>query len=374
MAQAFTPGLQLKRRALVRRRRELPVPGEILFKEHAAVRAEEIVARALLPGELQIVRLAEKMGIEPFEVMKGLKVKEGDSIKAGDLLCEHCGIFGLFRSRFVSPVEGRLELVNERTGHLAVRGEPSAVTVSAYISGTVASVEPGKSVTIQTEAAYVQGIFGVGGERRGRLKILKISSDHVLQAEDIPGDVAGCVLAGGTSPSLEALRAASANGAVGMVVGSIDDQALAGYLGFDVGIAVTGDEDIAMTLIVTEGFGRMPISERVMDLLVQHDDRQVSINGTTQVRAGAVRPEILVSLPPDEQAPAGTPELSEETHLAPGRSIRIIRVPYFGKRARVVSLPHAAQRIETGAFARVLEAELENGERVIVPRANVELI
>ena len=60
--------------------------------------------------------------------------------------------------------------------------------------------------------------------------------------------------------------------------------------------------------------------------------------------------------------------------LTLGTSVRVIREPYFGKLAQVVGLPIELQPLETEAKVRVLEVELEDGSRVTLPRANVEII
>ena len=57
-----------------------------------------------------------------------------------------------------------------------------------------------------------------------------------------------------------------------------------------------------------------------------------------------------------------------------GAPIRIIREPYFGKLGRVSGLPVELQELETEAKVRVLEVELEDGKKVVLPRANVEII
>ncbi len=46
------------------------------------------------------------------------------------------------------------------------------LNLNAYIAGTVEEVMPEEGVTVATEGALVQGIFGVGGERRGKLKTM----------------------------------------------------------------------------------------------------------------------------------------------------------------------------------------------------------
>ena len=370
MTQALTPGLQVLAGTVVRKVRELPVPGRILCKQGDTVTPHAVVALAELPGDLYILRIPESLGIEPFEAIKGLKVNEGDVIAEGQLVCEHVGLFRLFRSRLHAPVDGTVEFVARSTGHVGLRLAPHAIELRAYMPGTVVGIDPGKSVTIETRGAFIQGIFGVGGERYGTVRMLDGGPRKVVGAKKIPADAAGQVLVGGTRPTLEALERAAEVGAAGLVVGSIDDQTLGSYLGYDLGMAVTGHEDVPVTVIVTEGFGWLPMAERTHALLRSLEGRAASINGATQVRAGAVRPEIIVAR---EGGEAGG-EQGAGTGLRVGAAIRIIRVPHFGATAEVVALPPEPQRIETGARTRVLEARLPNGDLVTVPRANVELL
>lgn len=371
MGTVLTPALTVSAGTTVRRIRELPVPGEILVAQGDRVEAQDIVGRAELPGELYILRLPERMGLEVVEVLNGLRVKEGAKVKRGEVLCEHRGLFGLLRTAFEAPEDGTVELISKRTGHLGLRLKAQPIQIDAYISGKVVQVEKGKSVTIESRAAFIQGIFGVGGERKGPLKLLEVKEDKALTESDIPDSIRGSILVGGSHPTEEALNKAAELGAVGLVTGAIDDKVLASYLGFDLGIALTGDEDLPLSVIVTEGFGALPISPHVFKVLEKHDGKLASINGATQVRAGALRPEVIIALNAED---AEQNERSPSQSLEPGALIRCIRVPYFGKRGYITELPHEAQEIASGAKARVLKAKLEDGTEVTVPRANVELL
>jgi len=369
MSNAFAPTLTVTSRARIQRRRDLPIPGEILVALGDHVSGKDVVARAELEGELRVVRVAESLGIPAKDLSKLLLVEEGSRVVEGQPLAEMRGLFGLFRSSIAAPLSGVIEFISNSTGHIGIRAPSDPLNLSAYIPGAVVSIEPRSGLVIETEATFVQGIFGVGGERLGSLLMLPVGCTDPITERDIPEQAAGRILVGGHSPTIGALRKAVAAGAVGLITGSVDDHALRDYVGYDIGVALTGDEDVPMTLIITEGFGALAMSERVFSTLRRVDGQEASINGATQVRAGAQRPEVIAPMSSDE-----TGRSSGDNGLSVGARIRLIRVPYFGRTGVVRELPQELERIETGAWLRVLRAELDDGSCVTVPRANVELV
>ncbi len=371
MGSAYTPGLKVTRHTVIEKTRRLPIRGETLVEKDAVVAATDVVARAELPGNVETVRLDQDLGIEPVEVKDCLKVAQGDAVTRGQVLGEIRAFFGLFKSESKSPCDGTVDFFSEVTGHLGIRRSPVPVNVDAYIDGVVADIIPNEGVTVRCHGAIVQGIFGVGGEGRGEIRICASSPEDELRADDIPEDVQGKIVVGGALARLEAFKRAAELGAVGFVTGGIVDRDLSDYLGYDIGVAVTGHEEIPITIVVTEGFGRMTMAKRTFDLLSEVAGRTASLNGATQIRAGAMRPEIII---PEVGTSAAGDEASDSTELAEGTPIRVIRVPYFGILGKVVALPHEPVTVETGAKVRVLEAELSDGRRVTVPRANVEII
>lgn len=375
MAHAFAPGLTVSSHHLVRRRRELPIAGEILVNKGDMVSREQIIARTYLEGELRLVRVAEALGVAPHEVPEVLRVSVGSLVDEGDLLAEVRGLWGLFRSAITAPISGTVEFVTESTGHLGIRAAPRTLELSAYLEGVVVEVEGKRAVVLESETSFVQGIFGVGGEKIGTVQVLDIDPSTVVSVSHVPAKAPGAILIGGCSPTLDALLKARDAGAVGFVTGSIDDHTLREYVGRDIGVAVTGDENVSMTLIVTEGFGPLAMGHRVWETLRAMNGARASLNGATQVRAGAVRPEIISAA----RAELGTPMhglrgATSSTGLRVGSRVRLIRVPFFGQSGTVEELPADLQRIETGAWSRILTARLDDGRSVTVPRANVELL
>ena len=54
--------------------------------------------------------------------------------------------------------------------------------------------------------------------------------------------------------------------------------------------------------------------------------------------------------------------------------MRVIRQPHFGSILKVTALPEELTKVESETMVRTLEAEFEDGTRICLPRANVEVI
>jgi len=373
MGTAYTPGLTVSANTVILKTRRLPIKGEVLVHEGDLVQPDTVVARALLPGILQTVRVAQMVGIEPKQIRSVLKVKEGDTVEKDQVIAETKGFLGLFRGVAKSPVAGTVELISDVTGHVGVRQPPTIIDVNAYVQGRVVKVLPQEGAVIETQGALIQGIFGVGGERRGTLRVLVNDPGETLTAQHIPDDVAGQVLVGGAAVEADAITRAAERGAVGIVVGGIRDTDLIRFLGHDIGVAITGSEEIPLSIIITEGFGAIRMANRTFRLLKSLEGKVASINGATQIRAGVIRPEIIVPLEDPSPLPE-SPPARETQILEIGSAVRIIREPYFGRLGTVIELPPELMEIESGTHARVLKAKLDDGTVVVVPRANVEII
>ncbi|MCK5842483.1 MAG: hypothetical protein KAH31_09965, partial [Candidatus Sabulitectum sp.] len=116
----------------------------------------------------------------------------------------------------------------------------------------------------------------------------------------------------------------------------------------------------------------MTMAEGTFELLQKREGMIASVNGATQIRAGVMRPEIVVPLPADARSEQTSTRQAGAMDI--GSSIRCIRSPYFGMIGRVAALPPELQVVDSEAKVRVLEVEFDDGKKFIVPRANVELI
>ncbi|MEZ0326177.1 MAG: hypothetical protein ACAH95_09735 [Fimbriimonas sp.] len=371
MASAYTPGLTVSGDIVVKKIRRLPIKGEVLVKQGDHVAPDTVLARAMLPGPLQTLKLAEKLGVEARDVPSIFKLKAGDTVEKGQVVAETKGLFGMFKSSVTADYSGVIESISEVTGNALVREPSIPVDVNGYIHGTVAQVIPEEGAIIETRCAMVQGIFGVGGERHGTIEIVAKDPSETLDAQHIKPDHRGKILVGGSGVTYEALQRATELGVVGLIVGGVKDSDLIKFLGFDIGVAITGQENISLTLLVTEGFGFLNMAQRTFELLKSLAGKDASLNGATQIRAGVIRPELIVPIA-EEVAQAHVKK--EAFLLEIGVPIRVIREPYFGRLGKVTGLPHQLVALESGTEVRVLNAKLDNGEDVTVPRANVEIM
>jgi len=377
MAYSYTPGLKVLKKTLFKKERILPLKGKVLVKKGDKVTPDTIVASTNLPGNVQMLKVNNLLNIEPQDVKNCLKVKEGDVVKKGDLVAETAGIFGMFKSSVESPVDGTIESISDTTGRVVVREAPVPVEIDAYVQGQIEEIISEEGIVLTSNAAFIQGIFGIAGEKRGKIKILVSNPEDEITEEMISADLKGKIVVGGSFISLAAYKKAINLKVAGVVVGGFNYFDLKAVLGYNLGVAITGTEDLATALIVTEGYGSIPMSNATFSLLQTYDGQEASVNGATQIRAGVIRPEIVIPLSEDS---SNLSDVNKEPEgIKEGSLVRVIRAPYFGRLGTVSSLPSELHKMESETMVRVANILLKKTkdlkeEEILIPRANLEMV
>lgn len=371
ITHAYTPGLEIKKSTTVRKLRQLPIKGSTTVNVGDIVTYEDIIAKTDIPGTPYTVKASDLLKCDPDEVSHFMKKQIGDPVKKDEIIAQFIGFFGLIKQIVRSPVDGHIESISEVSGQIIVRENPIPVDIDAYIPGKVINILPDEGAIIETKAAFIQGIFGVGGESHGEIMLAVKSPEDVLTIDDITSNCIGKIIVGGSIITSEALLKALEIGVKGVIVGGIRNHDLKDMVGYDIGVAITGFEDIEMTLIVTEGFGKINMSNQTFSLLKDHEGEMAHLTGETQIRAGVKRPEIIIPLKNSSNLEASS---NATKGMKKGTIIRVIREPYFGQLGTVSSLPSDLQKIQTESSVRVVEIKLDDGQTVLVPRANAEII
>ena len=195
-----------------------------------------------------------------------------------------------------SPIYGRLVAVDPAAGKVTLAPLFSSTEVPAYIRGRVAQVSP-TAVDIEATAIVIPGVYGVGGETWGRLVVLAgpgedITVDRIRAAG--PG-LDGTVIAGPATATAEALLAAREAGVRGVILAYLAQMDLCTLAGGEINMAITGQENLGVTVVLIEGFWPASMPPHVWRVLVGHEGETVSLNGTTQIRSGVIRPEVIIT-------------------------------------------------------------------------------
>jgi hypothetical protein len=315
---------------------------------------------------------AFELGVRPKELSRMMLKKIGDEVKKGQFVAKKGEAQAFFTKNARAPISGIIAEINDQTGYVTIARPFKEVVVKGYIDGTVTEVGANRWAVVEAPAVRLTGIFGVGRETHGILKMAVQSPSDTLTPDLVTPEFEGKIVVGGGFATNEAISKCILVGAKGIITGTASYLNIIRSLGVKLGVGITGQEDIGVTVILMEGFGKLDMRAEAFNLLKALEGRRASINGATQIRAGAIRPEIIVTFPGYDQSLAKMIVLDEE--LSPGQQVRLINAPYFGHKGTVMTLPRDPVVIETQAKVPVVEIRLESGATVLVPRANVEVI
>ena len=372
MAHSYTPGLKVLKSTKILKERRLPLKGSVESKVGERVKPNDIVAKTDLPGNVQMINVANQLNIDASDINQCMIKTTGESIHKNDLIAETKGIFGFFKSSVLSPVDGTIETISDVTGQVVLRESPIPVEVDAYIEGKVSEVISEEGVVIKANGVFIQGIFGIGGESRGEIKTIVDKRESEITKDMITDEEKGKIIIGGSFISIDAYKKAIECEVGGIVVGGFNYYDLEEILGYTLGVAITGSEDLHTSLIVTEGYGKIQMGQQTFDLLNSHNGKLASINGATQIRAGVIRPEIIIPLDPSD-ASRDSGDSNKSDGMTMNSLVRVIRSPNFGKIGVVKELPPELRKMESETMVRVAIVHID-GNRFEIPRSNLEVV
>ena len=230
------------------------------------------------------VPVAEILGISPVMIMvyKAAEANVGEYAVKGQTLAR----FG--KRVAASPMYGKISAISPTKGTITVQPLFRSQATMAYLKGQVSEVVAGEAVEIVGRARVVAGIWGLGGESCGSLQILD---------GDLTGNTAlppGSVVAARGTATCEGLVHAAESGVKGVILGWLGSAAVSRFAGALKNMGVTGDESVPFPLILVEGFLACSMRSDSFDVLKACEGCLCSVKGVTHIRAGVVRPEILI--------------------------------------------------------------------------------
>ena len=342
----------------IRRERMLPELGDVLVRVGEMVGPADVVARCQLPGSLRVVDASRALRVPRDRVERFLLKAVGDTVQVNEPVAAPGGLFGRLRRSCRSPVEG--QIIDVRDGLILIASAGTTYELAAHLKGQVTNIMPSRGVVISAAGALIQGFWGRGGEAEGVLKLVVDSPQKPLRARSIDVSCQGTIVVGGRILDEATLDQAVEAKVRGMIVGSVD------------AVLIPALRALPFPVVVTEGFGTLPMSEPIFGLLHANMGREAMMNAETSTRWGARRPEVLIPLRADDSTP-------EDTHqpraLRVGDLVRVLRAPYPGALGTVVHLPDFPQLLESGSRVPAVLVELDGVDQpVAIPVVNVELV
>ncbi len=272
----------------------IPESGNILLSEQVDMSRKEVTVDLYAATRLRGRPLARqlKCGFNDF-VEKGqslVRAMRGSShLYSG---AAQAGGGGVIISA-KAPISGIITDINTRKGTITLSRKFKRIEQNAGLHGVVTEVGK-RNITISVYGRRATGICGIGGESHGILMPVCKTNNDEISPDDITECHRGCILVGGAFVSIDALRIAAEAGVAGIISGGADHEDLCEFVGRDISIATTGSEEIPFPVILTGGFGVWPMQQDLCEFLTSSAGHQVYINGKTHIRAGVIRPEIIV--------------------------------------------------------------------------------
>jgi hypothetical protein len=342
--------------ATIRRERVLPLEGQVLVNVGARVEPTSIVARSEVPGRYHILDVAQALRVTPEVADSLIRPQPGQRVKAGQAVAGRRAILGLIPRVVRAPRGGVVAAVGGGRILFESAGEP--IQISAYLPGRVVDVVPGFGAVIEAVGALAQGVWGIGGDSFGVLKVLAEQPDQPLQAKSIDISCRGTVVVGGSTIDRDVFQPALEYQVRGIIVGGLDPA------------LVEMAEQMPFPIVATEGLGLAPMAHPIFQLLQTHEGREAAIDGRTQPRWGAVRPEIVVLLPSGGAPPTPPPDRPLEV----GVRVRVTRGAMLGAVGTVRDLPAQPMVFETAVRLWGAVVAFGEGEEKPVPVQNLELL
>lgn len=304
---------------------------------------------------------AEDLGMSKLAFTAAITVKQGSVVDKGRVLLTS-------KPPILSPAVGRIREISVTGGYMILAPLYQATELPAHLDGTVVDMPDSSTLVIRGYGYRYQGVLGYGGEQVGLLKpILKETRD--LDVDALPDNTSGCILIARGGVTLGALKKAEKIGVKGFILGTLHPSVLREYSHEDP-LTIMGQRmDIPFTIIIMQGFGS-PMPENLYDSLAAHAAMQASIDGSTQLRAGVQRPQIMISLQesePDQESPQVV-----RHSLLPGDQVILIREPHFGKTATILAVSSKLEQTEAGTMAAVVNLRLDSGNELQVPVQNCQ--
>ncbi len=345
------------------RRAKSPVAGvvESIYRELGLVLIREDRKQETASVTLDI---AERIGCSGDDITDYLRVEEGEEVQQGQIIAVDQGDV---RRSVLAPYDGQIGRIDRLKGAVVLQRSVTGFSVDAFVPGRVAEVIPKRGAVIESQMNRICGIYGIGGECRGTLRVL----GHGSIASRLDKSMHGLVLVTEDIVTADFIFEARQCGVTAIIAAGMRVDCLYDVAGGTPDVTIDSPHLPGPTVVLTEGFGeQLRMDGRIYAMLSKFDGEQAYLDGTTQIRAGVVRPEIL--LPAEDDCTGEGALRKAQGELKSGDRVVVLRGPQFMRRGIIIRVLHRNVQLGFGISGPAARVRLDGGGEVVALQANLE--
>lgn len=352
----------------IHRTRLLPIPGKVLVRKGQEIKATDIIAEANLIPEYMLVDLAQGLGVSVTRLNEVVQVNPGDEVYEGDVLAGPVG----FTHRVVrAQYKGRVVVIHDGLLLLEINSTP--FQLKAGYSGEVVELIEDRGVMIETYGTLVQGVWGNGLMDIGLLSVLIRAPSQTANIDNIDINDRGSIALVGHCESSAILEKAIELPLRGLIFSSLNPS------------LIDMVRNLPIPVMVIEGFGKHALNPLAFKLLSEHNQNSILLNAechsdhmslgiTHGINLESRRmPEIVI---PAAKIGTETPPFNLPLEMAEfqvGQRVRAVSSPFIGRTGILMALLGSLV-FANGVRADAGEVKLENGETIVIPLLNLEIL
>ncbi len=337
----------------IQRERILPSKGKVVARRGQKVNPTDVVAETNTNPDHIILDISRGLGLPEADADKVIQRQAGNEVEAGDVVA---GPVGLGRRVVRAPKAGKVILAGSGQVLLELSSKP--FELKAGFTGTVSELLMDRGVQMEATGALIQCFWGNGRIDSGLLAVVAHAPDEELTVERLDISLRGTVIFAGTCNNEEVFKAAEELQVRGMILSSMPSALISEAL------------KARFPIVVVEGFGKIAMDGAVFKLLTTSEKREASIFAIQRDPYTGDRPEIIIPLP--SSSLPSTP--SDIIEYRAGQHVRILRLPYQNTIGVIVNIEPGLEKFPSGIRAQAATIRLENGENVLIPLANLEVL
>lgn len=349
--------------------------GELKVKVGQEVSPDEIIGIATTASGFRIINLASQLSVNPADVGKYLAKNLNQRIYKGELLALKKGGFLGGQKIITAPSDGILDFLNPKTGELRLSFLPAKVNLVSGVYGIVEFVDKERGqVTIKTQVSLIRGVIGSGRLREGILRILG-KKDDLIAKTSVETKYSGYIIVGGSLFFKDTISSAISLGINGLISGGINAEDYRSIAGGRLIFPEKFETDIGLSIVVTEGFGAIPVGGDIFNILSSFEGRFVFIDGNK----GLVYLPSFSSSSMTIVKKTALPKVSAEesgtgtVELKVGQRVRIIGNYRLGEHGKILAINSSETQLPSGIKAILAIVETEK-RKIEVPVANLEVV